>query len=186
MPTENSPVRVVVGRIGKAHGIRGAVFVAPLTDEPDLRFVSGAQLFADTPVNRILTIADVRDHSGKLVVEFEGVADRTGAEGLRGAQLEVEVDPDQLPDDDDEYYDRQLTGLRVLVGDDQVGTVAEVLHLPGQDLLAVDLVDGEQRLVPFVSAICVEVDIEQGFVRIDPPAGLLEDLEDSDDPAEDA
>lgn len=168
-------MRIAVGRIGKAHGIRGAVFITPFTDEPDQRFVVGESLFAGNPANRHLTLSQVRDHSGRLVVEFEGITDRNQAEALRGSELVLDIDPAELPDGEDEYYDRQLIGLAVRVGEESVGTVTDVIHLPGHDLLAVDLANGDERLVPFVSEICPEVNLDEGFVRVDPPPGLLDD-----------
>lgn len=175
MPTDDSPVRVVVGRVGKAHGIRGAVFVIPLTDEPHARFQPGVVVVAGPPASRSLTVVDARDHSGRLVVEFEGVTNRNAAEALRGSELELDVDPAQLPEGDEEYYDRQLVGLTVIVDGEPVGEVTEVIHLPGQDLLTVRLHSGSEHLVPFVASICPQVNLPEGFVVLDPPVGLLDD-----------
>jgi 16S rRNA processing protein RimM len=167
--------RVVVGRIGRAHGIRGEVAVQPRTDDPDTRFGAGAQLHTEPEAAGPLTISSVRWHSGRLLVRFDGVPDRTAAEGLRGVRLLADVDPQERPDDPEEFYDHQLTGLLAVTTDDtRVGEITEVVHLPGHDLLAIRGSDDREILVPFVAQIVPEVDIVGGRVVIDPPGGLLD------------
>lgn len=182
-------VDVVVGRVGRPHGVRGAVSVELRTDEPETRFVDGARLQyvrpeaarsdADRwPSERVLQVEQTRWHQGRLLVTFAGVTERTAVEQLRGGLLVARVDLDVTPDAPGEYYDRQLVGLAVLdaVGT-EVGRVTEVVHLPAQDLLAVDLA-GSSRLVPFVEALVPEVDLVAGHVRLADVAGLLTDLDD--------
>lgn len=167
-------MRVVVGRIGRPHGIRGEVTVEPRTDEPDERFAPGAVLLVDAPANA-LVVDRVHWHSGRLLVSFRGVADRTAAEALRGTLLHVERAEDERPDDPDEYYDSALEGCRVLLQDGtDIGEVAEVLHLPGQDLLAVRREGGAEVLIPFVEQIVPDVDLEARRIIVDPPGGLLD------------
>jgi 16S rRNA processing protein RimM len=170
-------VRVTVGRIGRAHGIRGEVSVEVRTDSPEIRFVVGARLMTEPERIGPLTIRQARWHSGRLLVRFDGVADRSGAEALRGVLLLSEVDANERPADPEEYFDHQLLGLRAVTshGDD-VGEVIDVLHLPDQDLLVIGRGDHEV-LVPFVSAIVPEVDTAGGRVVIDPPRGLLDPAE---------
>jgi 16S rRNA processing protein RimM len=166
-------VRVVVGRIGRAHGIKGEVAVEVRTDEPERRFAPGSSLVAG---DRTVRVAAARNHSGRLLLRLEGVADRTAAEALQGRVLEVDVDPADVPEEDDAYYDHQLVGLRVHDHDGtDVGVVADVLHLPEQDLLSVDL-DGGARgvLVPFVAALVPDVDLGAGLVRLADVPGLLD------------
>ena len=162
---------VVVGRIGRAHGIRGELSVEVRTDEPERRFAPGSSLVAgDRPV----VVEAVRRHSGRLLVRLRGVADRTAAEQWQGALLEAEVDADELPDEDDAYYDHQLVGLRVLDhGGTAVGTVASVLHLPVQDLLVVDTGDAE-TMVPFVSELVPVVDLDAGALHLADVPGLVD------------
>jgi 16S rRNA processing protein RimM len=179
-------MRVVVGRIGRPHGIRGEVVIGVRTDEPDLRFAVGATLDARStsddagPENGAggerLTVASVRWHSGQLLVAFSGITDRTAASELTGSWLSV--DSSQLPDtgDPDEFRDYELIGLSVRTcAGDPVGVVTDVLHY-GQDLLVVRRQDepGGEALVPFVKAIVPEVDLRAGVVVIDPPPGLLD------------
>lgn len=170
-------MRVVVGRIGRPHGVRGQVTVEPRTDEPDLRFAPGATFVIDGRA-RPLVVEHVHWHSGRLLLSFEGVHDRTAAEGLRNVLLEIDRAPDETPDDPDEYYDDQLEGCRVeLVDGSAVGTVTEVVHLPSQDLLSVERGDGSEVLIPFIHQFVPEVDIRARRIVIDPPQGLLEDLD---------
>ena len=129
-------MRVVIGRIGKAHGIRGDVTVEVRTDEPERHFAVGTALLSThaTP----LVIADARDHSGRLLLRFVGVDDRNAAEALRGTMLEAEVDPTEMPVDEDEYYDRQLIGLAAVRGNgDSDGKDSVIDRKRVHDLLAV-------------------------------------------------
>jgi 16S rRNA processing protein RimM len=122
-----------------------------------------------------LTVAEVRPRSGGLVVAFEGVTDRAGADALRGTTLVV--DSVSLPPLEavDEWYDHQLVGLAVeTVSGGKVGEVTEVVHTAGTDLLAVRAPDGRELLVPFVGEIVPTVDVAGGRVVVDPPEGLLD------------
>lgn len=168
-------MRVVVGRIGRPHGIRGEVTVETRTDEPDERFAPGAVLSVDTPAG-MLTVDRAHWHSGRLLVAFAGVADRNQAEALRGLLLHVERDAGEVPDDPEEYYDSSLVGCAVDLSDGTtVGVVSEVVHLPGQDLLAVRTPDDRDVLVPFVAAIVPTVDVTARRIVITPPPGLIEE-----------
>jgi 16S rRNA processing protein RimM len=171
-------VLVTVGRIGRAHGIRGEVSVEVRTDSPDIRFVAGARLTTEPVRAGPLTVSQTRWHSGRLLVRFDGVADRGGAEALRGVLLLTEVDASERPADADEYYDHQLIGLgAVTTHGDVVGAVTEVLHLPDQDLLVIGREGATEVLVPFVTEIVPEIDLSAGRVVIDPPRGLLDPAE---------
>lgn len=167
-------MRVVVGRIGRPHGIRGEVTVEPRTDEPDERFAPGAVLSVDGPVHE-LAVARLHWHSGRLLVSFDGVEDRNQAEALRGLLLHVERGDDETPDDPDEYYDSTLTGCVVQLSDGTVvGDVADVLHLPSQDLLVVRATDDNEFLVPFLEVFVPVVDVQARRIVIAPPDGLLD------------
>ena len=171
-------MQLVVGRIGRAHGIKGEVSVEVRTDEPELRLAPGAVLATDPPETGPLTIATGRVHSGRLMLRFEGVSDRTGAESLRNTLLIAEVDPAQTPDDPEEFYDHQLIDLDVVTVDGRtVGRIAEITHLPYQDLLVVARPEGGEVLIPFVSEIVPEIDLDEQRAVIDPPPGLLDENE---------
>ncbi|SOD64598.1 16S rRNA processing protein RimM [Streptomyces zhaozhouensis] len=169
-------MQLVVARVGRAHGIKGEVTVEVRTDEPELRLAPGEVLTTEPAGVGPLTVESGRVHGGRLLLRFAGVGSRDAAEALRNTLLVAEVDPDQLPDDPEEFYDHQLVGLTVVTarGGAEVGTVREVSHLPGQDLLVVAGPEGGEVFVPFVEAIVPEVDLERGRVVVDPPPGLLE------------
>ncbi|MEU1668900.1 ribosome maturation factor RimM [Streptomyces sparsogenes] len=171
-------MQLVVARIGRAHGIKGEVTVEVRTDEPELRLAPGAVLATDPSSVGPLTIETGRVHSGRLLLRFAGVADRTAAEALRNTLLIAEVDPEETPEDPEEYYDHQLIDLDVVTVDGtEVGRIAEISHLPYQDLLVVRRPDGGEVLVPFVSQVVPEIDLEEQRAVIDPPPGLLDDTQ---------
>ena len=170
-------MQLVVGRIARPHGVLGELAVEVRTDDPELRLAAGAVLETEPAAAGPLTIASTRWHSGRLLVRFADVRDRTAAEALRGALLLVDsADLEDLPDPDS-YRDHQLVGLTVVDPDGApVGSVSDVLH-HGQDLLVVagsGSRAGAEILIPFVGAIVTEVDLEARVVRVDPPAGLLD------------
>jgi len=171
-------VQLVVGRIGRAHGIKGEVTVEVRTDEPESRLGAGAVLATEPASAGPLIIESGRVHSGRLLLRFEGVTDRNAAEALRNTLLIAEVDPDETPEDPDEFYDHQLIDLDVVTSDGtEVGRIAEISHLPYQDLLVVRQPDGGELMVPFVSEIVPEIDLEQQRAVITPPPGLLDEAE---------
>jgi 16S rRNA processing protein RimM len=197
-----STTEVVVGRIGRAHGIRGEVSVEPRSDEPDRRFVEGAVLAVEpesagrgassgrgatgAPATRerpptALTVVSRRWHQGRLLVRFAEAADRTAAEQLRGLVLSVEVDVDERPEDPEEFYDHQLVGLQaVTTAGEPVGEVASVAHTAAQDLLVIVRDDGTEVLVPFVEALVPVVDVAAGRLEVADRPGLLTPLPDED------
>lgn len=180
-----------VGRLVKAHGLKGAFKLELYTDDPDGRFTPGSSFTLQVPESspwhgRELTVREFRWMNSHPVVFFEGVDDRTVAEELVKAILWIDQDTETAPAEDDAWYDHQLVGLDVVRDGAVVGRVARVDHFPAQDLLIVKP-SGEDRevLVPFVSAIVPEVDIAGGRVVVTPPAGLFEDLPaDTDDEPE--
>lgn len=123
--------------------------------------------------SRTLTVATARHHSGRLVVSFREIADRTAAEGLHGKILEAEIDPTEVPDDPDEFYDHQLVGLEARSGDAVIGTVTGIVHGPHQDTLTIE-VEGREVFIPFVTALIPEVSVVGGFVTVNEVEGLLD------------
>ncbi|MCX5051350.1 MULTISPECIES: ribosome maturation factor RimM [unclassified Streptomyces] len=170
-------MQLVVARIGRAHGIKGEVTVEVRTDEPELRLAPGAVLATEPAAAGPLTIETGRVHSGRLLLRFAGVADRTAAEALRNLLLIAEVDPEVLPEDEDEYYDHQLMDLDVVTKDgEEIGRITEISHLPSQDLFIVERPDGSEVMIPFVEEIVTEIDLEEQRAVIDPPPGLIDDV----------
>lgn len=191
-------MRLIVGRVGRPHGIRGEVTVEVRTDEPDVRFAAGSVLLTEpaatgrgsTPpaaptsaarlgvpvrVPERLTVEATRWHQGRLLVLFEGIYDRNLAEVLRGTLLCVDSADLAEPEDPDEYHDYQLVGLAaVTAAGERLGEVARIEHAPASDLLVLRRPDGRTALIPFVKAIVPEVDLAGGRVVVDPPGGLLD------------
>jgi 16S rRNA processing protein RimM len=174
-----------VGRLVKAHGLKGALKLELYTDDPDGRFVPGATFTLQVPETspwhgRTVTVREFKWMNSHPVVFLEDVEDRTAAEGLVRAILWIDEDASASAGEDDAWYDHQLVGLDVARDDEIVGRVIRVDHLPAQDLLIVRAGDRE-ILVPFVRAIVPEVDLAAGRVVVTPPAGLFEDLPDDAD-----
>ncbi|MBU2662182.1 ribosome maturation factor RimM [Actinoplanes bogorensis] len=184
---------LVVGQIGKPHGIRGEVSVVVRTDEPEERFVPGSVFVTEVPrdrrvstgpaaasgarfdVPKQLTLESIRWHQGRGIAVFENIYDRNLAEELRGVFLQVDSADLTPPDDPDEFHDHQLVGLRVESSDGTVhGTVARIEHAPASDLIVLKKPDGGTALIPFVTAIVPKVDLAGGRVLVDLPEGLLD------------
>lgn len=167
-------VDVLVGTLGRAHGLRGEVTVRPTTDFVEERFAPGSVL---TTQGRALSVRSHRWNQGLLLVSFDEVTSRSAAEDLRGGNLWAAVAEEALNGDAEEFHDRQLIGLAVrrVGSDDVVGRVSAVEHPPAQDLLVVSTAAGE-RLVPFVGELVPVVDLAGGFLEVADLPGLLSDL----------
>lgn len=165
---------VLVGRIGRPHGIRGHVFVNAETDFVEKRFAPGATVWVEADGGAdALTVASFRIQGGRPVVSFDGLTRIEDVETLTGRELRV---PETMlaPLDDGAYYQHQLVGCVVeTTGGVRVGVVTRVDGGVGGSLLTVDGPRGEV-LVPFAVDICVAVDVENKSIRIEPPDGLLE------------
>jgi 16S rRNA processing protein RimM len=157
-----------VGRITRAHGIRGEVAVQNLTEVAS-RFESGSKLRLED--GRALTVSSARRHGNRLLVTFEEVPDRSGAEALRGQVLLVRREDTQPPPEG--YWIHQVVGLEVVTEDGRgLGRIAEVIHNPGNDVWVTS--DGDREvLIPAVREVVLDVDLEGGRVRIRPIEGLL-------------
>jgi 16S rRNA processing protein RimM len=170
--------RVVVARIGKPHGLRGEVTVQLHTDDPEARFGQGAVLDTEaTPgsgVPKQLTIRSTRVHNGVWLLAFEGIPDRTGAEGLRGTRLVLDEEVSATADEEeDAWTEEELVGLEVRDPAGAVlGTVTGLEIGAAQDRLKLELTDGVTAYVPFVEAIVPVV--EDDHVVVDAPPGLFD------------
>lgn len=174
-----------VGRLVKAHGLKGALKLELYTDDPDGRFVPGATFTLQVPESspwhgKTLTVREFKWMNSHPVAFFEGVDDRTAAESVVRAILWIDQDAETETAEDDAWYDHQLVGLDVVRDGDVVGRVVRVDHFPAQDLLIVKTGGESEVLVPFVKAIVPEVDVAAGRVVVTPPAGLFEDIADED------
>jgi len=173
-----------VGRLIKAHGLKGALKVELYTDDPERRFTPGATFTLQVPTTsdwhgKSLELIELRWYNTHAVAFFKDVPDRTVAETLVKAILWVEQDAAELPAEEDAWYDHQLVGLAVLRDGVKIGTVSQIDHLPAQDLLTVKTETGDV-LVPFVKAIVPVVDVKAGTLTVTPPPGLFEQLPDDE------
>jgi 16S rRNA processing protein RimM len=179
-----SDIEVVVGRIGKPHGIRGEVTVDVRTDEPERRFAAGTTLRAAPPAGsasplRSVTVARTRWHQGVLLAHFEEIVDRNAAEAARGIVLHATLPADASPEDPEEFYDHQLIGLTAVdLEGRELGEVSRVVHGGAQDLLQIRTPDRRETLVPFVAALVPEVDLAGGRVVVADRPGLVTPFED--------
>jgi len=163
-------LQLVVGRIGRAHGVLGEATIDVQTDDPDLRFKVGSKLTLDS--GQELTIKSSRWHNQILLLGFEGVNDRNQIESLRDQLISSQVDLSALAPG--EYHYQQLIGCQVyLQNNDLVGQVSEVVKLPGQDLLSVDK-NGSQVMIPMVKQIIISIDVLEKKIVVNPPEGLLD------------
>ena len=190
-PPRSAKTQLRVGRLVKAHGLKGALKLELYTDDPEGRFTPGASFTLQVPESspwhgKSLTVREFRWMNSHPVAFFEGVEDRSGAEELVRAILWIDQDDEDIVVEDDAWYDHQLVGLEVVRDDQIVGRVIRVEHFPAQDLLIVRLPGDREVLVPFVKAIVPEVDIMTGRILVTPPPGLFEELAGDDDADADA
>lgn len=174
---------IIVGRVRKAHGIRGEVVVEVITDAPDAVFASGHRIFAGTasgdltPARQELHVSSTRDFNEGLLVGFTEIPDRNAAELWRGRYLLLPAD-ELPPPSDDEVYVHDLVGMRVdLANGDILGTVEETYALPQG--LALDVRRAEPRAAETVMLLyddktIASVDKEQRVIVVTPAEGLLE------------
>jgi 16S rRNA processing protein RimM len=166
---------LVVGQVVRPHGVRGELVVDVRTDEPELRFAVGSVLQTDPATAGPLTVEAVRPHQGRLLVTFDGIADRDLGDQLRGVLLCVDSETIPPPADPEEFHDHQLVGLRAVTADgEEIGQVMRIEHAPANELLVIKLIDGRTGLVPFVTAFVPEVDLAGGRVVLTPPDGIFD------------
>lgn len=166
---------VVIARIVKARGVRGEVACNIETDFPE-RFASLAHVTVRMPdrTRLMLAIENYWFHQRRVIVKFEGYDTMTAAGTLVGGLLVI-PDGDELPLDDDRFFERRLVGSAVItVTGHEVGRVTGLMRTGGTDLLVIEGNGGREHLVPFADAICTEVDVKAKRITIDPPPGLLE------------
>ena len=160
----------LVGRIARAHGIRGQVVVNPDTDFPEDRFRPGATLFT---MRGALTVTTARLQNGRPVIGIEGVETINDAEALAGLELRVPVEA-LAPLPDGTFYHYDLVGCQVVTaGGEQVGTVEGVEGTLSGSRLVVAGAKGE-ILIPLVTDICRTIDVAGKTIVVEPPEGLLD------------
>lgn len=177
-----------VGRLVKAHGLKGALKLELYTDDPDGRFVPGAVFTLQVPESspwhgKSVTVREFRWMNSHPVLFLEGIDDRDAAESIVRAILWLDQEQIDAAPEEDAWYDHQLVGLDVIRDGAVIGRVTQIDHLPSQDLLTVRTTDDREVLVPFVKAIVPEVDVAAGRLLVTPPAGLFEELAGDEDDA---
>lgn len=166
---------LVVGRLGRPHGVHGEISVEVRTDEPEIRFAKGSKLSVRESNNQ-LTVLSSRWHQEKMLVKFEEITDRDLANEIKGKTLTIKIDPNSIETKKDQYYEFQLAGLKVIDKNDKtLGQIKEVITNLAQDLLVVETVDKREVLVPFVKQIVTNVDLDKKQVIMDPPTGLFDE-----------
>ena len=184
--TQSNKSQLRIGRLTKAHGLKGSIKVEMFTDDPDGRFTPGAVFTLQVPDssawhNKTIELIELKWYNSHAVAFFKDVPDRSVAETLIKAILWIDHDLAEIPEEEDAWFDHQLLGLAVLRDGAQVGTVTAIDHFPAQDLLTVKTDNGDV-LVPFVKAIVTAVDVKAGTMTVNPPVGLFEELPDEEQP----
>ncbi|MFC2075026.1 ribosome maturation factor RimM [Bdellovibrionota bacterium] len=162
---------VPLGRIVRAHGLRGEVLVKPYSNpSPTLETLEVIYFPGPKPLEQKVISRRQTPHG--YLLQFADVNTRDAAERLRGQ--EVVCRQEDLPElDESEVYSYQLIGLSVCTSDRELGTITEVVSTGGQDLMVVQG-NGREYLIPAVPEILVDIDLADGVVTIDPPQGMLE------------
>ena len=175
-----SPEFAIVGRIRKAHGIRGEVVVESLTDAPDAVFAAGRRVFAGTANGdrardgAELVVSETRPFREGLLVRFDRIPDRTAAELWRDRYLLLPIS-ELTPPADGEVYIHDLVGMNVvLVSGEPIGEVLEVYEVPQGLVLDVKRVAGGTVMLPFSPDVVKRVSPESRVVEVDPPEGMLD------------
>lgn len=178
------PNRLRVGRLTKPHGLKGAIKLELFTDNPNERFRPGAVFSLQVPsesrwFGKSITIRELKWFNDQPVGFFEEIPDRTAAESIVKAILWIDQAQAETLVEPDAWYGHQLVGLEVRRDGVPVGTLSEVQHLPAQDMLIVRTATRDV-MVPFVTALVPEVNIDEGFITVTPPLGLFEEIEDDE------
>ena len=170
----------LVGRVRRAHGIRGELVIETLTDAPDAIFAPGRRVFAGTrdgelePDRRELLVLRASPFKGGLIVAFEGIDDRTTAEQWRDRHLRVPAS-EVAPPDEDEIFIHDLVGMKVIhVSGEPIGEVVEVFELPQGLVMEVSRGAGQTVLLPIDDHPVTSVDSDAREVHVDPVEGLLD------------
>jgi len=168
-----------VGRVRRAHGIRGELVVELLTDAPDAIFASGRRVFAGdrhgdiTAERQELRVIRSSPFKGGLIVAFEGIPDKTAADLWRDRYLLL-PDAEVEPPGEDELFIHDLVGMRVVRGEEHIGDVIEVFELPQGLLIDVRRPDGRTVMLPYDDHTVTRVDADERVILVDPVEGLID------------
>jgi 16S rRNA processing protein RimM len=166
---------IVVARVARTRGLRGEVVADLLTDFPE-RFDALDQVIAVAPdgSRRSLQIEEHWFHGTRIIFKFAGYDSIDAAKELAGSELAVSTDA-RVQLDKDQFYEWELAGCRVeRLDGEAIGTVREVMHTGGVEVLVVTGEADGDYLIPMARDICVEIDVDKKVIRVDPPEGLLD------------
>ncbi|HKC63460.1 MAG TPA: ribosome maturation factor RimM [Pyrinomonadaceae bacterium] len=165
---------VAVARAVKTRGLRGELVAELLTDFPE-RFEGLENLIAVAP-NGLRTRLELEEHwfhGERVVLKFAGYDSIEAASALIGCEFAV-PEAERVELEEDEFYDWELAGCRVeTIEGEQLGVVREVMRTGGVEVLVVEN-EASEHLIPLAEEICVEINVEEKLIRVDPPEGLLE------------
>jgi 16S rRNA processing protein RimM len=167
---------VAVAKAVRTRGLRGEIVADLLTDFPE-RFEELGELIAVAPDGKRMPLA-LEEHwfqGARVILKFAGYDSIEAANALVGYEFAV-PEEERVELDEDEFYDWELTGCRVeTITGEKLGLVREILKTGGVEVLLIEDVDaGREYMIPLAETICVEIDIENKLIRVDPPEGLLE------------
>ncbi|MFC5221308.1 ribosome maturation factor RimM [Bifidobacterium leontopitheci] len=188
-PQQRELLRVC--RIGRAQGLKGEVNVYLFTDEPEYRFAPDSVLYTRDGGEEYV-VEHARTHNNRWIVKFDRLGDRNAAEAVNGLELFGEPDDPEDMLEEDAWYPKDLVGLEARLADGNglglpdgqvVGKVVDVID-GAQSLLKIRLANpvrdeatGEvtesTALVPFVDELVPDIDLEEGYLTIDSPGGLI-------------
>lgn len=172
---ENVNTGIVIARITRAWGIRGEVTAEILTDFPERFDALSEVTLRRRETSREAVLERFRFHKGRVLLKFEGVETMNDALPLAGTDVVIPESDVHAIEEDDVFYEFDLVGCSVELADGAViGTVGSILHTGAGELLSIVREGRSEALVPFVEAICTEVDIDARRIVIDPPEGLLD------------
>ena len=162
---------VLVGRVTRAHGVKGEVAVLVLTEVPE-RFDPGRVVYLED--GRALRVTAARPHRGRLLVAFDGVRDRDAAEALVRRDLVVPGSASP-PLPEGSYWDHELIGSEVVTESGRsLGQVRDVIHTPANDVWSAVDADGVETLVPAIVDVVTSVDVAVRRVTVREVPGLIE------------
>ena len=175
MPTEGSEEPILVGSIARAHGLKGEVVVDVWSEAPE-RFQPGRSVTARFPAGETkrMVVATARPFGERMLIQFEGVASRTDAEALRGADLTIARE-EAAPLPEGRHYRFELVGLRVRTREGSfLGTVADVFATGSNDVIVVRSPGMREILLPSLEHVILSIDLERGEMVVEVPPGLVE------------
>ena len=165
---------IVIARAVRTHGLKGEIVAELLTDFPE-RFDDVEELVVVAPSGerRMGQLEGYWFQKDRVVLKLAGYDDIEQAKELIGSDFAVR-ESERVPLDEDEYYDWELEGCTVKVGDESIGEVRSLLRTGGAEILVINDNAGKEQLVPLATPIIVEVNVAAKTIVIDPPEGLLE------------